>query len=144
MMKIAIIIALLVQRQKGYDVKALGFSENGYMEDSVFGKAFNAKTEWFPADTNKQKMFDILASQGESAYGDLGLTWKYGGGHSVFWKNENGKTHIYDGQSGMELTDSFIFDDGDDGWVEYGFSQCGRLDNCEPTEYALAVVEKNR
>ena len=88
-------------------------------------------------------MLSTLASNGDGSYGNLTVSWKLGGAHSVFWKVENGKTHIYDGQSGQEYTKSSTDFNMFASNVNMRNVRYNRLDNCEPTEYALAVVERN-
>ncbi len=121
-------------REKGYDVRArkIDNKQDGMYSDDLFAKAFNSETH----KITKQQMMKKLAAEGEGAYGNLVIPWITGGSHSVFWKNENGATRIYDGQSGMIMNDF--------SWVANSGLQYNRLDNCEPTEYALAVVERNK
>lgn len=71
------------------------------------------------------------------SYGHLGVRWWYGGGHSVFWKNENGRIRIYDGQSGEEYkTNGRLFESIQMDQITYI-----RLDNLEPTDNVLKIVE---
>lgn len=132
----------MAMREKGYDVKAAKLN-NRYGHDSeyLFSKAFNSETIKVPKNTTAESLIDELGKNGDGAYGNLTVRWAYGGGHSMYWKNENGSTTIYDGQSG----DSYK-----KGSKEYynmiscaitNMSEYNRLDNCEPTEYALAVIE---
>lgn len=128
-------------REMGYRVKARKSDNYGMMTDDLFEAAFGAKAKI----TSKSKMIDDLLAQGEGAYGNLSVRSIFGGGHSIFWKNVNGKTRIYDGQNGEEYTEtSEKFDDfmqliSNTENVEYQ-----RLDNCSPTEYALALVEESK
>lgn len=140
-------------REKGYDVVA-GKRNKGAWSDLLFKKAFNSPTvkvkrktaneggNWLNRDSNG--LLKELASHGEGAYGNLGIDWKLGGGHSIFWKVENGRTHIYDGQTGEEYTKSNA------SWRKVAMNintrglDYNRLDNCEPTEYALAFVEPRK
>ena len=85
-------------REKGYDVKA-GKLNDGTYSDDLFKSAFNSPEVKMTRKTTASSMLSTLSSNGEGAYGNLTVSWKLGGAHSVFWKVENGKTHIYDGQS---------------------------------------------
>lgn len=128
-------------REMGYKVKARKSDNLGMMTDDLFEAAFGAKEH----QTSKTKMIDELSAQGDGSYGNLSVSSVFGGGHSIFWKNVNGKTRIYDGQNGEEYTktsdkfDEFMSLVADDESVCYQ-----RLDNCKPTEYALALVEKSK
>ncbi len=129
-------------REKGYDVKAAK-RERGTYTDALFQKAFNSPERDMSRQT-ADSMLKELGQNGEGSYGNLTVHWKLGGGHSIFWKVENGNTKIYDGQNGREYTNSDndykqFFNAIDAKNIQYS-----RLDNHEPTEYALALVEKNR
>lgn len=129
-------------REKGYDVKA-GKLNDGTYSDDLFKSAFNSPEVKMARKTTASSMLSTLSSNGEGAYGNLTVSWKLGGEHSVFWKVENGKTHIYDGQSGQEYTKSGTDFNMFASNVNMRNVRYNRLDNCEPTEYALAVVERN-
>ncbi len=129
-------------REKGYDVKAAKI-DAGMFTNDFFKATFNASTIKMGKKKSGNEVIDTLSKNGDGAYGNLTVHWNLGGGHSVFWKNEGGRTRIYDGQSGDEITSSSssfrsFMDSVDLRSVEYN-----RLDNCEPTVYALAVVEDN-
>lgn len=126
----------MAMREKGYNVKAAK-TTHPWPSDKVFDKAFNSKTEKIRAK-DSQTMLKKLAEQGDGAYGNLSVTWKMGGGHSIFYKNENGRVHIYDGQSGEE------YDTSPNSKLMtniYYNVWANRLDNCNPTEYALNMLE---
>ena len=129
-------------REKGYDVKA-GKLKDGTYSDDLFKSAFNSPEVKMTRKTTASSMLSTLSSNGEGAYGNLTVSWKLGGAHSVFWKVENGKTHIYDGQSGQEYTKSGTDFNMFASNVNMRDVRYNRLDNCEPTEYALAVIERN-
>ena len=129
----------LALRKKGYDVKANKL-DDGLRTEDVFGKGFNAPKQKLKGKQTPQSVLDNLAQNGDGSYGNLTITWKTGGGHSIFWEVENGKTRLYDGQSGTEYT-------ADNGWA-HAFSYSSnkkyeyyRLDNCEPTAYAWGAVQ---
>ena len=83
-----------------------------------------------------------LSQTGDGSYGNLTVAWKLGGKHSLFWKNEGGRTRIYDGQSGEEITQSPSKTRSFMDFVNLKTITYNRLDNCEPTTYALAAVER--
>ena len=126
-------------RKKGYDVQANKL-DDGLKTDDVFGKGFNASKQKMKGKQTPQSVLDNLAKNGDGSYGDLTVTWKTGGGHSIFWEVENGKTRLYDGQSGTEYT-------ADNGWAHlFSYSsnkkyEYYRLDNHEPTAYAWGAVQ---
>lgn len=126
-------------REKGYDVKAAKSAE-GWYADTLFSKTFNSPEVKMKKARTTEDVIKELSSQGDGAYGNLGVNWKYGGGHSIFWKNENGTTNFYDGQSGTEYTKysdkKSLLDSATIRATTYN-----RLDNCEPTDYALGIVE---
>ena len=126
-------------REKGYNVKAAK-SGDGWYTDTLFSKTFNATEVKMKKTRTTKDVVDNLNAHGDGAYGNITVSWKYGGAHSIFWKNENGTTNFYDGQSGKSYTKfndkKTLFDYVDMSSVKYS-----RLDNCEPTDYALVTVE---
>ena len=126
-------------REKGYNVKAAK-SGDGWYTDTLFSKTFNAEEVKMKKTRSTKDVVNNLSAHGDGAYGNLTVSWKYGGAHSIFWKNENGTTNFYDGQSGTSYTKfndkKTLFD-----YVEMSNVKYSRLDNCEPTDYALATVE---
>lgn len=106
-------------------------------------KTFDSKEIKMSKIKKSEDVLKTLASNGNGAYGNLTVMWTLGGGHSVFWKNENGKTHIYDGQSGKEITSSASDTKNFMSYVNLRNVKYNRLDNCKPTEYALSIVERN-
>ena len=130
-------------REKGYNVKATK-SDTGWYADHLFNKTFNSPEIKMKKQKTGQDVLDTLASNGKGSYGNLTVSWKLGGAHSVFWKNENGKVHIYDGQDGKEVTASTYSTKSFMSHVNLKDVKYNRLDNVEPTDYALAVVESNK
>ena len=129
----------MVLREKGYDVKATKLSD-GWYSDDLFKKTFNSQEVSMKDARTRKDVVNKLHVHGDGAYGNLVVTWKLGGAHSIFWKNENGTTNFYDGQSGKayrSLADKNALLDQ----VIISGTKYNRLDNCEPTDYALAVVE---
>ena len=127
-------------REKGYDVKAAKL-DDGWYSDDLFKATFNSPEVKMKPKQNASSVLKELSDQGDGAYGNMTVSWKLGGAHSIFWKNENGTTNIYDGQSGKEYT-SFSDKKMLLGNVNLSNIRYNRLDNCEPTDYALAVVER--
>lgn len=135
----------MVMREKGYDVKANTIDHGLYNKniEHLYGDS---------AQHNKikaKKTVDIvnkLNTEGDGAYGELTIRWNLGGGHSVFWKNEDGKTHIYDGQSGEEYYLEYNLDNPKYSNFLKKITNKGatytRLDNVEPNELVLSAVTK--
>lgn len=130
-------------REKGYNVKAAK-SDYGWYADDLFKATFNSPEIKMKKQKTGQDVLDTLASNEKGSYGNLTVSWKMGGAHSLFWKNENGKVHIYDGQNGNELTDSTYSTKSFMNKINLKNVKYNRLDNVEPTDYALAVVESNK
>ena len=130
----------LAMREKGYDVKA-GVRDNGVPSDIFFDKCFNSPEVKMSKIKTASELLQTLGDNGDDSYGNLTVTWALGGGHSVFWKVENGRTHIYDGQSGEEYTKSSSRLQTFTNSIKLAKTVYNRLDNCEPTDYALAVIE---
>lgn len=125
-------------REKGYDVQAQT-SNHAWYTHRYFERTFGIEKQTSMNAKTPKDIVNTLESNGPGAYGNIGVAWKMGGGHSIFWKNdENGKTHIYDGQSGEE------YDLADNSKLMRSLmpsqTMYCRLDNVEPTEYALAFV----
>ena len=82
-------------KRRGYDVKA-GSSPDGYYAKDL--------TKWYKEkkDPTMGRFNDIIthmSQQPEGSYGNFMVYWKEGGGHSMFYRIEEGKPVIYDGQS---------------------------------------------
>lgn len=127
----------MVLREKGYDVQAQT-TDHGWYSDRFWERTFGVhQTEIH--ELRPKDIVNALESNGKGAYGNIDVNWKMGGGHSIFWKNDdNGKLHIYDGQSGEEYeTDerSKLMRA-----IQVGETTYSRLDNVEPTDYVLAFV----
>lgn len=135
--------AALAMREKGFDVMAHKTNE-GWPTGTLFLNLFHSESVIMPSKQTAAQMLNTLSSFGPETYGNLSITWKSGAGHSVFWKNENGKIHIYDGQAGKEydvsdpknskFINSIRLDD-----VVYN-----RFDNAQPTELVLAVLRESK
>lgn len=84
--------------------------------------------------------FDTVIEKNSSALnrGNLMVTWKSGGGHSMAYEiDTKGKLHIYDTQTGTERSTDYIK------------SHCSnvyfcRTDNLEPTEEVLSCVQASK
>lgn len=133
----------MAMREKGYNVKANKIDE-GIFEKNL-EKAFDGPDSNFKKLklNSTDQIYDKLAKEGEGAYGNLTVQFWVGGGHSVFWKVENGETHIYDGQSGEEYKRDNKYDSSNMMmYVNPRFTQYARYDNAEPTEYVLGLIKK--
>ncbi len=123
----------MVMREKGYNVKAAK-SSDGFYNEQVTSLFKNTEIKKWNASEN------TLEKEGNGAYGQLFVQWKNGGAHALFWKNVSGKTHVYDGQNGEEVS----FDYSEHGLLSEALKvgQYTRLDNAEPTERVLAAIRK--
>lgn len=133
----------LVMREKGYNVKSIKL-QDGMFTDDLFKKTFNATEIKMPKKQTVNSFTQELKKNGEGSYGNLTVDWILGGSHSIFWKVENGKVRIYDGQNGTEYTESSSTQNQFFGSINGNTVRYTRLDNCTPTEYALAMVEPIR
>ncbi len=87
-------------KRKGYDVKA-GKVKNGFNDDEL--------KKWYkkPEITRDriEEIFRKLEKEPEGSYGNFMCTWEMGGGHSMFYRIENGKVAVYDAQSNQYYKD---------------------------------------
>lgn len=80
-------------------------------------------------------IFRALGTQPNGARGELGVSWRAGGAHSLAWEIINGKPVVFDNQSGRIYSDSFQFGHAvGDMVLRAGFT---RLDNLELNEAFL-------
>lgn len=87
-------------KRRGYDVKA-GVSPDGYYARDL--------TNWYkekkaPTMGRFNRVIEQLNSQPDGAYGNLMVYWAEGGGHSMFYRVEDGKAVIYDAQSNKKYS----------------------------------------
>ena len=125
-------------REKGYDVQAQT-TDHGWYTDRFWERTFGIEKQTSIHELRPNDIVNTLESHGKGAYGNMSVYWKLGGGHSIFWKNdEHGKLHIYDGQAGEE------YDTSEQSKlmraIQVGETTYSRLDNVEPTDYVLAFV----
>lgn len=133
----------MIMREKGYNVCANKIDE-GLFEKNL-DRAFTGDTKFKKLKLNDtDQIYDKLAKEGDGAYGNLTVQFWIGGGHSVFWKVENGECRIYDGQSGEEYKRGEK--DNYDNMMMYinpRFCQYARYDKAEPTEHVLGMVTES-
>ena len=125
----------MAMRMKGYDVVAEK-SPDGWSAKNLAKTWENLEIEQ-PKCKTTSDLEKHLIQQGDGAYGNLMVYWSTGGGHSVFYKVDNGEVKIYDTQSNKtrKIRDF-------NGVIAPKSSNVIRLDNKEPTEYALGCVKK--
>lgn len=90
----------LDMKRRGYDVKA-GTSTDGYYDSELSKWYKNPKVE-------KDSLGEIikkLKKEPEGSYGNFMCIWNFGGGHSMFYRIENGNVAIYDAQTGKYYKD---------------------------------------
>lgn len=98
-------------RERGYDVTAPTYNNYGKDEEgntpygssgwlkNIYGDSIKLKNGYaFDGKTTTDFVNDIT-SEPEGSYGYMSISWKSGGSHAVFYKIENGKAIIYDGQT---------------------------------------------
>lgn len=129
----------LALREKGYNVKAAK-TDSGFYTDELFDKTFKSPEVKMKKVRKVDNVIDELNSKGDGAYGNITVNWMYGGAHSIFWKNENGTTNFYDGQDGKAYS-SYSDKKSLFNAINLSNIKYSRLDNCEPTTYALTAVE---
>lgn len=122
--------AIYELRRRGYDVESNGVSALSYAGliyntverfDEFYKGAKVQKPK--PTETDAETYLAIkkeIEKNPPGSRGDLSVTWKEGGGHSVAWERDNnGKIHIIDTQMS-----------GHGGQVEYDLrSMCKEIDN---------------
>lgn len=90
----------LIMRLKGYNTSA-GLSHTGWTDDVLSEIWSGAKVDKLNVNSYEE-WYNSILKYGEGHYGDMSLSWKKGGGHSVLWLNKGGAVHIIDGQTGQE------------------------------------------
>lgn len=123
-----------IMRLKGYDVTANG-TKHGYYDGQVKQWFPNAKVE--KCKCSSSKLTNQLKSQGNGAYGNIMVTWKYGGGHSMAYTVKNGKVEILCAQSGQSYTVNQICN-----VIDLKYSSFARLDNVDPSDYVIGCLDK--
>lgn len=125
----------MAMRMKGYDVQAEKCPD-GWSAKNLQNTWKDMKVET-PKMSSTAKISDFLKEQGDGAYGNLIVYWATGGGHSVFYKVDNGQVKIYDTQSNKERKMRDL-----SGLIIPRSTEVIRLDNKEPTEMALGAVKR--
>lgn len=139
--------AAMEMRQRGYDVAAgktngLQTWQGGLTEeehgkwftatDSNDGKRTEVNRKDFFSDAKKQGYTDDaineMAKGGNGARGEVVVRFLAGGGHSMYYKVENGKVTIYDSQRNKKMSGS----DLDELFEETYVTRVRRLDNLVP------------
>lgn len=87
-------------KRRGYDVKA-GISPDGYYARDL-KKWYKEQKD--PTLGRFNSIVEQLNKQPEGAYGNFMVYWKEGGGHSMFYRIEDGKAVIYDAQSNKKYS----------------------------------------
>lgn len=114
-------------KRRGYDVKA-GTASDGFTDDALKKWYKNPKIQ-------KDRLDDIirtLKKEPEGSYGNFMCIWKMGGGHSMFYRIEDGKVAIYDAQSGKyykDITKSSLITEMWGGSNQYNGTAFCRTDN---------------
>ena len=117
-------------RRRGFDVRAHSSNDGFYSKEL---------TKWYKDGKvtrgNAKDIATKLRNEPEGSHGNLMITWKEGGGHSLFYRIEKGKVVVYDTQinkvvKSMEnFNDKFIDKNLDQ---SNGFTTYMRTDNLTP------------
>ncbi len=128
----------LVMRLKGYYTQAaeVGLANKYGVGGSMVEEFFKNATIESPKKSTINGLVKKLAESGEGTYGNLMLTWKTGGGHSILYTVEKDGVHFIDGQLGKEWSAKELFSQ-----AHIILTQFARLDNCDPTDLVLKCVE---
>lgn len=129
----------MAMREKGYDVKAVT-SMDGYYGKNIDRFFTGSKFEKIKAKNAKQ-VVENLKKQGDGAYGNLTVQWAYGGRHSLFYKNENGKTTIYDSQSGETYRTEQVLNSPLFSRINPRRCEVARLDTATPNDLVLSALK---
>lgn len=84
----------MVMREKGYDTVAR-MTPNGFDTSDLINRFFSNTKR---INVDRKTLSSTLSKFKNGSYGEISVQWLAGGGHSLFWKIENGKAFIYDGQ----------------------------------------------
>ena len=132
--------AAMAMREKGYDVRAKT-SATGWPTKELYQKVFGTDVVRMKNVKTKSGLVTQLKQQGNGAYGHLGVTWKTGGGHSIFYKVENGRVRLYDGQNGKEYDISNLSTSKFLNSININMLEYARFDTADPTDYILGILE---
>lgn len=125
----------MAMRMKGYDVTA-EHCPDGWSANNL-AKTWNNMRVDTPKCRNTSDIEKYIRQQGDGAYGNFIVHWAGGGGHSMFYQVDNGEVKIYDTQSNkMRKIRDFS------GIIIPKSTEIIRLDDKDPTEYALGTVKK--
>ena len=104
-------------RRRGMDVKATKTTNARGQHGTGLRKATGAKTTYMQLGENKaytvqrgddghsaaKATFSALSKQPNGSRGEVGMSWIFGGGHSVAYEIVNNKPVIFDTQSGTKI-----------------------------------------
>lgn len=98
----------------GQDPKGMEKSVGVKFKDSLWGeKQISNKTTMHKSSPEERSklVFDSLSKNPDGARGELGVSWAFGGGHSLAWEIVDNKPVIFDAQSGEMYTNKEEFSD---------------------------------
>lgn len=124
-------------RRRGYDVEVAPMKYKNSMIEKDLRVWKNAKIVKIK-DSSLSKFDSVVEKNSVPlARGNLMVTWKMGGGHSMAYEiDSNGKMQIYDTQTGTVRSADYIKNNATSVYF------C-RTDNLEPTSEVLTCVEPN-
>ncbi len=115
-------------------------SMDGYYGKNIDRFFTGTKFEKVKAKNAKQ-VVKKLNEQGDGAYGNLTVQWAYGGRHSLFYKNEKGKTTIYDSQSGETYGTEQVLNSPLFSRINPRMCEVARLDTATPNNLVLSALK---
>lgn len=98
-------------RRRGHDVVATKSKWATGQDDNGLADAINTSARTFESPFGQKRIepktidyskdiYKNLSKEPSGARGELGLQWRFGGGHSIAWENVKGKPIIFDTQNG--------------------------------------------
>ena len=101
-------------RMRGYDVQALATYDNDTMPSgsnylSNFNNADMHLIRHTTANANRRDVEAQMAEMGNGSRAVMAFSWSGGGGHVINVVQSRGRTRYYDGQIGMEVSASHLF-----------------------------------
>lgn len=139
-----------VMRRMGYDVEAKAalsdYDGNTLSSSENFDGAVTLTLDRSMSSKEAVNAFTKqVSTYGDGSFGELGVLWKQGGGHSMVWSVENGEVVIRDTQVGNVYKHDALYEIFDN---TINASTNGvtftRLDNTIPNDNVLIAVQEKK
>lgn len=137
-------------RRMGYDVEAKAalsdYDGNTLSSSENFDGAVTLTLDRSMSSKEAVNAFTKqVSTYGDGSFGELGVLWKQGGGHSMVWSVENGEVVIRDTQVGNVYKHDALYEIFDN---TINASTNGvtftRLDNTIPNDNVLIAVQEKK